>query len=86
MNKSSRVALCRSRKYHESMPWRFAQIFPCTDSDTPRNHTIGLQRISEALIASLNSTHEKQHDEDEKDDADDTSSNQNYSLSAETDG
>ncbi len=23
-----------------------------TDSDTPRNHTIGLQRISEALIAS----------------------------------
>jgi hypothetical protein len=38
----SRVALCRSRKDFSMSP----------DSDTPRNHTIGLQRISEALIAS----------------------------------
>jgi hypothetical protein len=60
--------------------------FSTTGNDTPRSHTIGLQRISEALIVSLNSTHEKQHDEDDQDDADDTSSNQNYSLSAETDG
>jgi hypothetical protein len=39
-----------------------------TGNDTPRSHTIGLQRISEALIVSLNSTHEKQHDEDDQDD------------------
>lgn len=51
-----------------------------TGNDTPRSHTIGLQRISEALIVSLNSTHEKQHDEDDQDDADDTSSNQNLQL------
>jgi hypothetical protein len=45
MNKSSGGALSNSD-------------FSMIGNDTPRSRTIGLQRISEALIVSLNSTHQ----------------------------
>ena len=52
MNKSSGGALSKSN-ISRNHALEICSDFSITGNDTPRSHTIGLQRISEALIVSF---------------------------------